>query len=133
MLTLFILPSGKENVFPEKTIKSLHGLVKRVKFVKSIDDINLYGKGTEWYGVFYDNEYIDTDLYLGIMMVFKDTKADFFVLCKRHIEINRGNSFTKCPRLFRKHVLLQENTLLPKQPGLRAGLVADGLVMSYDN
>jgi hypothetical protein len=132
MLSLFILPSGSKTANSEKTFKSLQGLVKRVKFVSSIDAINLYQKQTDWYGVFYDNEWVDADLKIGIEMVFQMAKVDFFVLCKRHIKIDMLSTFTKCPRLFRKHVLLQENTLLPKQLGLRAGLIADGLVMSYD-
>ena len=132
MLTLFILPSGKNVTYPEKMIKSLQGLVKHVKFVQSVDSVNLYWKSTDWYGVFYDNEYVDVYLYKGILMVFDTTKADFFVLCKRDIGKDGMSVFTKCPRLFRKDVLLQDNTLLPRQPGLHAGLIAEGLVMSYD-
>jgi len=132
MLSLFILPSGRENANPEKTFKSLHGLVKRVKFVSSIDSINLYRKSTDWYGVLYDNEYVDADLKVGIEMAFQFPVVDFFVLCKRDIGKDLMSVFTKCPRLFRKHVLLQENTLLPLQLGLKAGLIAEGLIMSYD-
>jgi len=69
MLTVFIIPSHKENADVEKTIASFSGINVDYNVVSVANpcEINRHKKKDKWFGIFWDNEYIQYSLHTLIL------------------------------------------------------------------
>jgi len=109
MITLFVVQSCADAKDPAKTIASCAGITSEVHQVASLGEINSTDRVNDWYAVMYDNEYIDERLLEGLKVFIKCSDADVLVLFKT------GDRVFKSPRLFRRHITLQDNSLMPEQ------------------
>ena len=105
MLTLFILPKGK-NDNARKLIDSLSKIPIEIKYVSvdNVAEINGYDKKTEWFGVFYENEYIEEQLAVAFPTFFTLGDFDFLVLFKK---LKDKASFS--PRLYKSKIYLDDD------------------------
>ncbi len=124
MLTIFILP-GIENNDAEKLMKSFKVSSLTVKFVMvdTVADINIYKKETLWYGVFYDNEYLEEELAEALFTFFVLAKVDILTVFKLLEE-----SVKFFPRFFKYHIYLKDD-LSPLQQGLIHEKILNGWVL----
>ena len=112
MLTLFIVNSDSQHADRAKTEASFGDIPQHIVPVWNFKDINTTQKNTEWYGVIYDDEYIEDALKVSLNIFF-ESDADVLIVYRK--ELTDELHITKAPRFFRKHVLLQEESLLPQE------------------
>ena len=86
MLTLFIIPSHAANADVKKTVECLSGIDLEIKiaFAESPCDINGYEAKDKWFGIFWDNEYIDEALKEAIPIFFAHHHLEAMVLYKKN-------------------------------------------------
>jgi len=136
MLTLFILKSGNKDADPKKSLQSFIGLVTQTYYLNSLPEINAAGKENDWFAVIYDDEVVGKGLmdvtltkdgetmnYCPLKVHLMQTKADVLVLYKKH-----GGAITRSPRIFRKHVQLLPDTLMPADEAVKFDTVLDGWI-----
>ena len=126
MLTLFVVQSRADILDHDRTVESFHDLTDEVYFVPNIQEINGKPKRNEWYAVIYDDEYIDESLKEGLKIFIEQCPVDVLVLGKE----GKGKFF-KCPRLFRRSIILRSESLLPEKEGVEFETVLNGLI--HDN
>jgi len=124
VLTVFLLPA-EENKDVRKTIESFITDNLSVKFilVNNIKEINDSKKETPWYGVFYDNEFLEEKLTEALSTFFILEKADILVVFKL---IKENALFF--PRFYRDWILLKED-LTPLQEGLNHQKILNGWIL----
>jgi len=85
MLTLFILPSGQPNADLGQTIESFKrsGILFKAVSIKDWRGINSYRDKDEWYGIFWDNEGIDSNLETALPEHLKNRPPEALILYKR--------------------------------------------------
>lgn len=127
MLTLFVVQSRADKLDPGPAVKSFGDLVDEVHFAPNMQGINDNPKKNEWYAVIYDDEYIDEPLKEGLKVFVEQSDADMLILIKKDC----SDRYFKCPRLFRRSVVLRTDALLPVKEGLPLETVLNGFV--YDN
>jgi len=110
MITIFVVQSCADAKDPSQTIDSFGPLVSEVHQVASLDEINSTDRTNNWYAVVYDNECIDERLLEGLKVFIELSKADVLVLFKKN-----ADTMSKAPRIFRRHITLKDNTLMPEQ------------------
>ena len=110
MLTLYILNTNELNKSVGVLLNSLIGLYDRYVVVESTEMINEDLKTTDWYSVFYDNEYVSEDLFQAIksIMGFEFIPYDALIFLKKD-----GEKMFQSPRMFKKQVTLKPNSLMP--------------------
>lgn len=109
MITLFVVQSCADEKDPAKTIVSFNGITSEVHQVASLDEINSTDRANDWYAVVYDDERIDERLLEGLKVFTDQSDADVLVLFKT------GETVSKAPRIFRRHITLKNNSLMPEQ------------------
>jgi len=126
-LDVFIIPHSCEGRTQEDTIESF-GKIPCTFYTDctTYEDINKHHKDGDWYMVIYDNEYIDEDVQFAIP-VFIDCE-DYDCLILHRFKVN--NKHEKSPRIFRKHLKLQPNSLFPafQEGGIAYETVLDGWI-----
>ena len=132
-MILYIIKSGKKDADREQTIKSFHNTKGEPFFERVIDVENIehiidlraeYVDDSDWYCVMYDNEYISEGIQFALPMYFASTVADVLIFMK-----NESGYITQSPRMFRKHVELKGESLMPSEDqGLKYTRVMDGWV-----
>jgi len=127
MLTLFVVKSCADEKDPGPTVSSFDGLVNEIYFVPNIQAINEHTVKNEWYAVIHDDEHIDEPLMEGLKVFIKESPADALVLLKK----DGDGKYSRCPRLFRRNVIIRKDTLLPDQVGVTFDTVLNGFV--HDN
>ena len=110
MITLFVVQSCADAKDPTKTIRSCAEITSEVHQVASLDEINSTDRGSDWYAVLYDNERLDEQLLEGLKVFLIETNVDVFVLYKTN-----GDTASKSPRIFRRHITLKDGSLMPEQ------------------
>jgi len=107
MLTIFIIPSYAKNANVRKTIASFAGIDGgfRVVPVLSCAEINSYNKKDDWFGVFWDNEYIDAGLKGALPVFFSFSNLEVLILYKKEGE----EEATWRKRMFRKNIFLVDD------------------------
>jgi len=131
MLTLFIVNSDSRNADRKKTIASFKDVTQGIETVWNLKDVNKIRKNNPWYGVIYDDEYIEGALAVSLNTFF-NSDADVLVVFKK--VMTDELHITKAPRFFRKHIILQEDSLLPKEPeDAKFETILNGWILSNDS
>ena len=128
MLTLFVVQSCADPKDAGETVASFAGLCEDVWRVPNIQAINEVAVTTNWYGVIYDNEHIDEPLLEGLKVFVRESEADVLVLLKE----TKHKRYFRCPRMFRRDVMLKESVLLPARGGLVFDTVLNGMIHDND-
>ena len=128
MLTIFIIPSHKENADVRKTIASFSGIAVdyKVAIVSNPCEINSYKNKDEWFGIFWDNEYIDKAVRDALPIFFSHTNLELLILYKKEGMVEA----TWRARLFKRHIYLL-NDYRPLCLWLNKEVVLDGWVLEH--
>jgi len=103
-LHLFILPSHKKNAGIHKTIESFPSdCLSNVNGILEYKRINDYAKTATWFGVFYDNEYIDEAISKNLKTFLMTVGNNALVLFKKNYEYQTADY---APRIFRSGIKL---------------------------
>lgn len=103
-IQLFILPSRNGNAGRYKTIGSFpQECIAGAVAVSDYMQINAHPKAAPWFGVFYDNEYIDLELKKNIKTFLMTIGNNALVMYKKNYV---GQSLDWCPRIFRSNLEL---------------------------
>jgi len=123
MLTLFILPS-KEEGDVSRLAKSFSSELPSTIFVpvNGVGQINIYNKETPWYGVFYENEYIEEKLAAALSSFF--TIGDFECLIVFKLLEDKAVFF---PRFYKSNVFINDD-LSPILSGWKHEKILNGWV-----
>jgi hypothetical protein len=130
MLTVFIVPSEKENADQKKTIASFSGMDIGCTLV-SIEtwrEVNLCQSKHEWYGIIWDNEYIDDYLKEAIPIYFRYPKLDALILYKKISMIDATWRY----RFFRRSIYLMED-FAPFSFWMNKEVVLDGWILEHEH
>lgn len=128
MLTLFVLATSEGNRSVTKTVNSVDP--HQFLVVGSVDDINInYDFKTSWFLVLYDNEYLSFDLRKAVktIMLMGDVPYDALIL----LEKGSDGKLYQSPRLFKKHVRLAKDSLLPEDRSTKMERILDGWVNKH--
>ena len=126
MLTLFVVQSCADAKDPSDTVRSFDGLANEIHFVPNLHAVNEAMVHSDWYAVIYDDEHIDEPLMEGLKVFIEESPADMLVLLKKS-----GESYFRSPRLFRNHVMIRDDSLLPALDDLSFDTVLNGMI--HDN
>lgn len=101
---LFILPSNARNAGRDKTIGSFPSeCVERATVVSNWEVINKIDKEGQWFGVFYDNEYIDKDIKRNLKTFLMTIGNNALVFYKKNYVYQTADF---CPRIFKNGIKL---------------------------
>lgn len=101
---LFILPSEKKNAGGDMTIRSFPSeCIQQVNSVRTWKDINHTIKTASWFGMFYDNEYIDKAVKKNLNTLLMTIGNNALVLFKKNYKYQTADY---CPRIFRAGIQL---------------------------
>lgn len=104
---LFILPSYAKNAGKYKTISSFPSeCISSAVAVPDYKIINKYTKAALWFGVFYDNEYIDEDVKKNLKTFLMTISNNALVLFKKNYMYQTADYM---PRIFRSGIMLSNN------------------------
>ena len=104
---LFILPSYKKNAGIQRTIDSFPlECLSNVNGILNYKTINDYAKTALWFGVFYDNEYIDKAIRKNLKTFLMTVGNNALVLFKKNYEYQTADFM---PRIFRSGIKLSNN------------------------
>jgi len=107
MIQLFILPSHAKNAGRYKTIGSFPtDCIVKAQTANTFIDVNRSPKEAPWFGIFFDNEYIDADVKKNLKTFLMTIGNDALVLYKKNYLKNTADF---CPRIFRSSVELTDN------------------------
>ena len=127
MLTLFIVQSCADPKDTARTRMSFSGLADTIVEVPNIQAINEEPVEHDWYAVIYDDEHIEEQLLEGLKVFIGESPADMLVLLK-----HSDGQYFKAPRLFRRDVILRDDSLLPVKEGLEFDTVLNGMIRDND-
>ena len=130
LLTLFVVQSCADTKETGLTVKSFDGLADPddTYLVPGIQAINEQVVNNDWYAVIHDNEHLDKPLLEGLKVFIQESRADVLVLLQRI-----GDTYYRCPRVFRKDVMLRKDSLLPeRETGLEFDTVLNGFIREND-
>lgn len=122
MLTLFILPSKNGDVRRLVDSFTLESLPIKFVPVDEVAQINGYWKKTPWFGVFYEDEYIEEELAEALPTFFTLGDYDFLVVFKK-LE-DRAQFF---PRFYKNDIYLKDD-LTPLQQNRKHEKILNGWV-----
>jgi hypothetical protein len=130
MLTLYIVKTHNKNKTLADLYVSMIGLWDVRVVVDNVAEINEDEKDTDWYTVFFDNEFPNPDLRDAMKVVMvSDPPYDVLIFMEKHLD----DKVFQSPRMFRKHVKLQPNSFLPEpDQELRYERLLDGWVKQND-
>ena len=124
-LTLFIVRVNNEKSDVNKTIDSFGELIDTPIFINNLFELNKVEKYTNWYGIMYDDEWIQNHLKVALPIFFKECKADAFVIYKKI-----DKRMYLCPRFYRKNVKLMEGSPIPEPSVTLIETILNGWVFS---
>jgi len=120
-LHLYILPASGdgEPAGAKRAAASVNTVPVQVTQIRASQ---LYLVGTHyasWFAFLYDNEAINRDLAKALPTMLNNEQIDCFVLHKRvrDPEAEKGFRYFRAPRIFRSHVILKPEGLIPADPG----------------
>jgi len=129
-LTVIMRKVGRETSNCSTTIKSLrHKDVQLddIIFIDKLSDMN-YGKiKSDWWIVLHDDEKIEDRLLEAMIIGSESENYDVFSFYK----VDCDGKITICPRMFRKHVRIEQDRLYPILP-VKMETLLDGWVMEND-
>lgn len=132
MLTLYILKTNEPNRSVIKTKKSVEGgPLRQWRVVESVEDINKHKYRQPWFVVLYDNEYLSYDLRKAVKAILRMEHIEYDAL--KLVKKSSDGKLYQCPRLFRKHVKLAENSLLPADRSIKMERILDGWIFEHAN
>lgn len=103
-MQLFVLPSNARNAGRYKTIGSFPSeCLSNALSVSDFNAINNTPKTAPWFGVFYDNEYIDRDVKKNLKTFLMTIGNNALVLFKKNYEYQTVDYM---PRIFRSNIVL---------------------------
>ena len=127
-LTLFILKTTEENKSLTSTTASVDDLFDQFAVVENINEINGAFKKNDWFLVLYDNECLSVDLKEAVKNILTmDIAFDALIFFQKDTD----DKLYQSPRLFRKHVRLKENSLLPEDDSMKMVRILDGWVNQH--
>lgn len=126
-MELFIFQSGVPFADLEKLVQSFaHSGTTQVTLVTPGTKVHEIRTVFAWYGVFYDNEMIDDNLRASLQTFLEYPHFDVLCMWKKM----ENGCFSKTPRIFRRNVSLQENSLVPLDSGsLKSTNILDGWLL----
>ncbi len=126
MLTIFVLPAKKGDA--KKLVDSFTLVPTEVRYVvaDNVSDINGYDKKTPWFGVFYENEYIEEKLAVALPTFFIVGGFDFLVVFKK---LKEEALFS--PRFYKSKVYLNDD-LSPFFKGWKFEKILNGWVLENE-
>lgn len=129
MLTVFIIPSFADNADVRRTIASFSGIEGGFRIIPVSDyaEINR-NKKDDWFGIFWDNEYIDEGIKEAIPIFTAFSKLEVLILYKKESKVDS----TWRKRLFRKHIFLIDD-YRPLCLWENKEAILDGWVKEHDN
>jgi len=130
MLTLYILKTNESNRSVIKTRKSVESSpLRQWRVVDGIEDINRHQTRQPWYVVLYDNEYLSYDLRKAMKTILRMEYVEFDALM--FVKKASDGKLYQSPRLFKSHVLLEKNGLLPVDRSIKMERILDGWVYEH--
>ena len=129
-LHLYILPARGDGD-PEGALRAERSFSTVALQVTKIRGPQLYLTGAHyatWFGYIFDDEYLSTALKQALPTLLNHENKDFYVFFKRVMKENGEWDCSMCPRIFRSHVQLKKELLIPKVPGLKNEYILDGWV-----
>lgn len=128
MLTVFILTTTEPNRSVAKTINSMDGIPMEFHSVENINEINKNLFKNDWYLILFDNEYLSYDLRKAVEKILKmDIQFDALMFVKK----TNDERMFQSPRMFKKHVNLAKDSLLPMDRTVRMERILDGWVYEH--
>lgn len=118
-LTLFVLPGDNRGFSrPNRAIASFGCNVNTIIELSHRNKITEYNNiiKTDWYCFLFDNEWIDMELKEALSIFLKMAMWDVLVFWKKVKDKNGEPRFYKVPRIFRKHVILESENIMPINP-----------------
>ena len=130
MLTLFVVPSRKDNASLEKTADSFCRIKGgcNVVPVSSWRDVNECNNKDEWFGVVWDNEYIDDHLIDALPIYFLYQRLEALILYKKVSMVEAIWRY----RFFKRSVYLKED-FAPHHFWINKEIVLDGWVLEHEH
>jgi hypothetical protein len=96
--------------------------------VSSIHEINEFTKESDWFAVFFDNEYVSPDLRAAMLTIIeKDVDIDCFVF----MEMYPNEKVFQSPRMFKKHIKLREGGFMPTDKSSKFERILDGWIYKW--
>lgn len=127
MITLFVVQSAADAKDTWQTIDSFDDMASEVHEVASLSEINSTDRVNDWYAVIYDDEHVNEELLEGLKVFADHTDADVLILFRL-----KDDKLFRSPRLFRRHITLREDCLMPEQEGIKFETVLNGWILSND-
>ena len=131
MLTMYIIPcDDKEASDFENAEESISEIADEVIQLSDHNLTNIEKRSDSWFGYIYSNERFDYNLYQAIPYYLKaESRFDYLVLYKKVMHEGELKIF-RSPRIFRSEVIIEEGTLIPREPNLHSPVVAlDGWIL----
>lgn len=101
---LFILPSKAKNAGRYATVASFpQDCISSATSVTGFEGINNTVKSAPWYGLFFDNEYIDEDVKKNLKTFLMTVGNDVLVMYRKNYIYQTADFY---PRIFRSHIRL---------------------------
>jgi len=128
MLTLFVIPSGKPNADFDKTVESFNksGVEFEAILANSWRDVNSFKGKTDWYGIFWDNEGLDTNLQKALIVHLSNRVPEVLILYKR---LNKDKAEFRT-RFMKRGVWLTTD-FAPVSPWIIKETILDGWVIEH--
>lgn len=129
-LHLYVIPAAGDGN-PEGMKKAAESFNSVPLQTTKIHPQQLYLAGAHyapWFGYIYDNEYLSEALKETLPVLLAHEEINFFVFYKRMKLFNGDWDFSKSPRIFRSHVELAKELLVPKDPWQKNKYILDGWV-----
>ena len=130
----FVIQSGSKYANNQKLVESLvgTGLLSQVTFVQAGVQPHELKTQRPWFAIFFDDEVIDDDLRDALPTFINLNMFDALCLWKKS-GIGPDFKFSKTPRVFRRGVELEPNSLVPKNvASLKFTNVLDGWIRDQE-
>ena len=130
MITLFIVKSNSPEADRRQTVDSICPYltdISVIEDVRSLDEINLFYKKTDWYMILYDNEECETRLAVALQTFIKDGRYDVLTLFK--VESPPPDlKMSQSPRVFKSHITLADGSMQPEYDDYSVCAVQNGWI-----
>ncbi len=110
--------TGKEDM--ESLEKSIESISNKIIIVNSLEEVNAYDKGKNWFLILRKDEFLQKELVDAISFYIKSTQYKCFSFFK----IDAVDKFTLCPRLFHSEVKIDRHWM---PIGLHKDQITNGL------
>lgn len=133
-MEIFILPSGSYDTDRDKTVNSFTKIPENIDVIirsaGCLADIVAAEVHSDHYMIIYDNESID-DRAAQAIPAYLQSDYEMIDILKKESE--DGKEFSFSPRLFKKHIVIQKDTLVPENfKDLKSTKMLDGWILPHD-